>query len=61
MAATFPASALAAEDSTLLFLPDREFLELCQRNWKVAFAVIRSLAWRHAQDNLKGVLAQESE
>ena len=43
---TFPASALAAEDSTLLFLPKREFLELCQRNSQVAFAVIRSLAWR---------------
>jgi len=43
---TFPASALAAEDSTLLFLPKREFLELCRRNSEVAFAVIRSLAWR---------------
>ena len=43
---TFPASALAVEDSTLLFLPKREFLELCQRNSEVAFAVIRSLAWR---------------
>ncbi len=43
---TFPASAVAAEDSTLLFLPKREFLELCQRNSEVAFAVIRSLAWR---------------
>src|ERR1700687_5423479 len=43
---TFPASALAAEDSTLLFLPKREFLELCQRNSEVSFAVIRSLAWR---------------
>ena len=42
----FPASAVAAEDSTLLFLPKREFLELCQRNSEVAFAVIRSLAWR---------------
>jgi CRP/FNR family transcriptional regulator len=42
----FPASALAAEDSTLLFLPKREFLELCQRNSEVSFAVIRSLAWR---------------
>ncbi len=42
----FPASALAAEDSTLLFLPKREFLELCRRNSEVAFAVIRSLAWR---------------
>ena len=43
---TFPASAVAAEDSTLLFLPKREFLELCERNSEVAFAVIRSLAWR---------------
>jgi CRP/FNR family transcriptional regulator len=42
----FPASAVAVEDSTLLFLPKREFLELCQRNSEVAFAVIRSLAWR---------------
>jgi len=43
---TFPASAVAAADSTLLFLPKREFLELCRRNSEVAFAVIRSLAWR---------------
>jgi CRP-like cAMP-binding protein len=43
---TFPAAAVAVEDSTLLFLPKREFLELCQRNSEVAFAVIRSLAWR---------------
>ncbi|HTS69528.1 MAG TPA: Crp/Fnr family transcriptional regulator [Terriglobia bacterium] len=43
---TFPASALGAENSTLLFLPQREFLELCQRNSEVALAVIRSLAWR---------------
>lgn len=42
----FPASAIALEDSTLLFLPKREFLDLCQRNSEVAFAVIRSLAWR---------------
>jgi len=42
----FPASAVAVEDSTLLFLPQREFLELCRRNSEVAFAVIRSLAWR---------------
>lgn len=41
-----PASAAALEDSTLLFLPKREFLELCRRNSEVAFAVIRSLAWR---------------
>ena len=42
----YPASAAAAEDSTLLFLPKREFLDLCRRNSEVAFAVIRSLAWR---------------
>jgi CRP/FNR family transcriptional regulator len=42
----FPASAVAGEDSTLLFLPKRQFLELCRRNSEVAFAVIRSLAWR---------------
>jgi len=43
---TFPASAAAIEDSTLLYLPKREFLDLCRRNAEVAFAVIRSLAWR---------------
>lgn len=42
----FPASAVAVEDSTLLFLPKRKFLDLCQRNSEVAFAVIRFLAWR---------------
>ena len=42
----FPASAAAIEDSTLLFLPKREFLELCRNNSEVSFAVIRSLAWR---------------
>jgi CRP-like cAMP-binding protein len=42
----FPASAAAIEDSTLLFLPKREFLGLCKRNSEVAFAVIRTLAWR---------------
>jgi len=42
----FPASAAAVEDSTLLSLPKREFLDLCRRNSEVAFAVIRSLAWR---------------
>lgn len=41
-----PASAAALEDSSLLFLPKREFLTLCQQNSEVAFAVIRSLAWR---------------
>lgn len=43
---TFPASAAALEDTTLLFLSKREFLELCRRNSEVAFAVIRTLAWR---------------
>lgn len=42
----FPASAAAVEDSTLLFLPKREFLELCRGNSEVAFAVIRTLASR---------------
>jgi len=42
----FPASAVAVEDSTLLFLPKREFLALCQRDSQVAFAVIRNLASR---------------
>jgi CRP-like cAMP-binding protein len=41
-----PASAAAVEDSSLLFLPKREFLFLCRQNSEVAFAVIRSLAWR---------------
>jgi CRP-like cAMP-binding protein len=41
-----PASAAALEDSRLLFLPKREFLNLCRQNSEVAFAVIRSLAWR---------------
>jgi CRP-like cAMP-binding protein len=41
-----PASAAAIEDSRLLFLPKREFLSLCRQNSEVAFAVIRSLAWR---------------
>jgi CRP-like cAMP-binding protein len=38
-----PASAAALEDSSLLFLPKREFLSLCRQNSEVAFAVIRSL------------------
>ena len=42
----FPASAAAVEDSTVLYLPKREFLDLCRRNSGVAFAVIRSLASR---------------
>jgi CRP-like cAMP-binding protein len=41
-----PTSAAAIEDSTLLYLPKREFLDLCQRNSEVTFAVIRTLAWR---------------
>jgi CRP-like cAMP-binding protein len=43
---SFPASASAIEDSTLLYLPKREFLDLCQRNSQVTLAVIRTLAWR---------------
>ncbi len=43
---TFPASAAAVDDSTLLFLPKREFLALCRNNSEVAFTVIRTLAWR---------------
>ena len=42
----FPASAAAVENSTLLFLPKKEFLDLCRRNSEVALAVIRTLAWR---------------
>jgi CRP-like cAMP-binding protein len=42
----FPTSAAATEDSTIIFLPKREFLDLCRRNSEVAFAVIRTLAWR---------------
>jgi CRP/FNR family transcriptional regulator, cyclic AMP receptor protein len=42
----FPTSAVAVEDSTLLFLPKREFLDLCRGNSAVAFAVIRTLASR---------------
>ena len=42
----FPTSAAAIEDSTILFLPKREFLDLCRGNSEVAFAVIRTLAWR---------------
>jgi CRP-like cAMP-binding protein len=42
----FPAAAVAVEDSTLLFLPKREFIELCRSNSEVAIAVIRTLASR---------------
>ncbi len=42
----FPASAAAVEDSTLLYLPKREFLDLCRQSTEVAFAVIRTLATR---------------
>ncbi len=42
----FPTSAVALEDSTLLFLPKREFLDLCRSNSGVAFAVIKTLASR---------------
>lgn len=44
---SFPASAVGVEESTLLFLPKREFLKLCQENSQVAFAVIRTLASRY--------------
>lgn len=43
----FPASAVAVEDSTLLYFPKREFLDLCRHNSEVAFAVIRVLATRY--------------
>ena len=43
---TVPASAAALVDSTLLYLPKREFLELCRHNPDVSFAVILSLARR---------------
>jgi CRP/FNR family transcriptional regulator len=43
---TFPVAATAMEDSTLLYLPKREFLDLCRHNSQVSFAVIRTLAWR---------------
>ena len=43
---SFPTSAVALEDSTLLLLPKREFLDLCRGNSGVAFAVIRTLASR---------------
>jgi CRP/FNR family transcriptional regulator len=42
----FPTSVVAVDDSTVLYLPKREFLELCRRNSEVGFALIRSLAWR---------------
>ena len=43
---SFPTSAVALEDSTLLLLPKREVLDLCRGNSGVAFAVIRTLASR---------------
>ena len=43
---TFPVAAAAVENSTLLYLPKREFLDLCRHNSAVSFAVIRTLAWR---------------
>jgi CRP/FNR family transcriptional regulator len=43
---SLPVSAAAIEDSTLLYLPKREFLDLCRGNCEVAFTVIRTLAWR---------------
>jgi CRP-like cAMP-binding protein len=42
----FPTSAVALEDCMLLFLPKREFLDLCRGNSSVAFAVIKTLASR---------------
>lgn len=42
----FPASAVAVEDSTLLDLPKKQFMDLCRHNSEVALAVIRTLAWR---------------
>jgi CRP-like cAMP-binding protein len=44
---SFPASAAAVEHSTVLYLPKREFLDLCRSNSAVAFAVIRTLASRY--------------
>ena len=46
-AGTFPATAVAAEDSTVLYLPKREFLQLCRHDSEVAFAAIRTLAARN--------------
>ncbi len=43
---TYPASAAALEDSTLLFLPKRDVLDLCTRNSEVALAIIKTLASR---------------
>jgi CRP/FNR family transcriptional regulator len=42
----FPASAAAVEDSTVLYLPKREFLNLCRHDSEVAFAVFKTLASR---------------
>ena len=42
----FPAAAAALEDSTLLFIPKREFIDLVRGNPEVAFAIIRTIAWR---------------
>jgi CRP-like cAMP-binding protein len=44
---SFPATAVAAEDSTVLYLPKREFLQLCRHDSEVAFAAIRTLAARN--------------
>ena|SRR5579863_1696930 len=46
-AGAFPATAVAAEDSTVLYLPKREFLQLCRHDSEVAFAAIRTLAARN--------------
>src|SRR5437773_5036036 len=43
----FPATAAAVEPSSVLYLPKREFLEMCKNSSEVAFAVIRTLASRY--------------
>ena len=43
---SFPATAAAVEPSSVLYLPKREFLEMCKNSSEVAFAVIRrQIAW----------------
>jgi len=44
---SFPATAAAVEPSSVLYLPKREFLEMCKNSSEVAFAVIRTLASRY--------------
>jgi CRP/FNR family transcriptional regulator len=43
---SYPASAMAMEDSTLLLIPKREFHSLCRQHPDIAFGLIRSLAGR---------------